>query len=72
MRVAMKIVRIDDQTFHVEVSQTEVITIGNCVNDAADLLSENEFHARVGVERQQALLINKEIAKQFGLSGGPL
>jgi len=42
------------------------------VNDAADLLGENEFHARVGVERQQALLINKEIAKQFGLSGGPL
>jgi hypothetical protein len=68
----MKIVRVDDQTFHLEVSQTELITISNCVNDAADLLSENDFHARIGIERQQALLINKEIAKQFGFSGGPL
>jgi hypothetical protein len=68
----MKISREPNGLSLLEVTETELITINNCINDAADLMRDGEFHARVGVERQQALLIVKEISKQFSRSGGPL
>lgn len=53
----MKIERKDPDLFSIEVSGADLGVINNCINDAIDLMSEGEFHARVGVSRQEALAL---------------
>lgn len=52
MRDDMKIERKRPGLFLIEISDTVLGTINNCINDAVDLMGEGEFHARVGVVRQ--------------------
>lgn len=61
----MKITRKPDGSFLLEVTEDELVTINNCINDATDLMGEGEFHARVGVERREAWLIVDEIGKML-------
>ena len=68
----MKITRRPDGSFLLEVTETELVTINNCINDATDLMSDGEFHARVGVERREAWVLVDEIGKQFDSPTRPL
>jgi hypothetical protein len=41
----------------------ELLTIKNCMNDATDIMGEDEFHARVGAERKAAWRLIDQIVK---------
>ncbi len=47
--------------FMIEISDHDLGVINNCINDAIELMVEGEFHARVGVSRQEAMDLLKKI-----------
>ncbi len=49
----------------------ELVTIKNCMNDATDLMGEDEFHARVGAERKDAWRLIEQIVKFLRESSSP-
>jgi hypothetical protein len=58
----MKIEKRGEGFFSILISHDDLGIINNCINDAIDLMVEDQFHARVGVSRQEALALLEVIS----------
>jgi hypothetical protein len=65
----MVVSRVNDDLFRLDLSATELITISNCLNEVTGGVYVEEFHSRVGVERDLVRKLLDQILSVIDASG---
>jgi hypothetical protein len=61
----MHITRLPNGMFHMELSEIELGTIGNCLNEVCNGIDVTEFQTRIGVSREEVKALLQEIVSSY-------
>jgi hypothetical protein len=61
----MKIINVNDNIATVELDDLELFTIKNALNEICHGLRLGDFHPRIGVEKEYAVGLLKQVHKVF-------
>ena len=65
----MVISPINQDLFRLELSRTELITMSNCLNEASSGLYLQEFHSRIGVDKEDVKKLIDQILAALDAKG---
>jgi hypothetical protein len=65
----MRVLAESEDEFSIRAAPDEIRILANCINEAAEIPSDNEFHARVGATKQEALDLLRAMQTALRLKG---
>ena len=61
----MRVDRLADDKFRLDVSREELGTLGNCLNEVCNGIELSEFQTRVGVSREEVQVLLQMLNRAY-------